>query len=245
MERVAGSTGGILSWLFGRQGRRPQKAKSLFWKSKCHVSHLQHRMYFTFSSSSSLLLFLPFLPGCSQSSWWPCPQPSWWPCPHPWGTMSLCPCWQQSSWHRRVKLEAVFLFPASLWSFPTGKPWPLQFPTLQLIHSFAEFPKCYVGSQNTCSVNSDPGGKLAGMSFLDWNDDFVFKLQVDRIPSVCPEASGTLLQELSLCQLVPWLPERAINIPIPLSLPELCSSCWMRNSIAWLCQLLFLPHPTV
>lgn len=54
------------------------------------------------------------------------------------------------------------------------------------------------------------------MSFLDWNDDFVFKLQVDRIPSVCPEASGTLLQELSLCQLVPWLPEGAINIPIPL-----------------------------
>lgn len=53
-------------------------------------------------------------------------------------------------------------------------------------------------------MNSDPGGKLAEMSFPDWNDDFVFKLLADRIPSVSPGAPGTLLQELSrMCQLVP------------------------------------------
>lgn len=199
----------------------------------------------TSSSSSSLLLF------CALPRW---SQPSWWPCLQPWGTVSLCPCWQQSSWHRRVKLEAAFLFPTSLWSFLAGKPWLLQFPTLQLTHPFPEFPKCSVGSQNTCSVNSDPGGKLAELSFLHWNDDFVFKLQVGRNPSVSPEAPGTLLQELSwMCQLVPWLPERAISQPtfpsclqeVPMSLPELCSPCWMENSITRLCQLLFLPHPTV
>lgn len=42
------------------------------------------------------------------------------------------------------------------------------------------------------------------MSFLEWNDDFVFKLQVHRILSVSPEVPGALLQELSgMCQLVP------------------------------------------
>lgn len=115
--------------------------------------------------------------------------------PTPGHSVSLRPCRQQSSWHRRVKLEAAFLFLTSLWSFPAGKPWLLQFPTLQLIHSFPGFPKCFVGSQNTCSVNSDPGGKLAEMSFLHCNDDFVFKLQVDRIPPVSPAAPGALLQE--------------------------------------------------
>lgn len=139
MERVPGSTGGILSWLFGRQDVNLRRPRDYFGKASCRFLICSTWMCFTSFSSS----FVPFLPGCSQTSWWPCPQP--------WGTMSLCPRWQQSSWHRRVKLDAAFLFPTSLWSFSAGKPWLLQFPTLQLIHPFPEIPKCFVGSQNTCS----------------------------------------------------------------------------------------------
>lgn len=121
MERVAGSTGGILSWLLGRQDVSLRRPRVYFGKASFKF------LICRFTSFSSAV---PFLPGCSQ--------PSWWPCPQPWGTVSLCPCEQQSFWHRRVKLEAAFLSPTSLWSFPAGKPWLLQFPTLQLIHSFPE-----------------------------------------------------------------------------------------------------------
>lgn len=175
--------GGILPWLFGRQDVSLGGPSIYFGEASSKFLICSTWMCFTSFSSS----FVPFLPGCCQPSWWPCPQPQ--------GTVSLRPCRQQSSWHRRVKLEAAFLFLTSLWSFPAGKPWLLQFPTLQLIHSFPGFPKCFVGSQNTCSVNSDPGGKLAEMSFLHCHDDFVFKLQVDRIPPVSPAAPGALLQE--------------------------------------------------
>lgn len=88
-----------------------------------------------------------------------------------------CPsvtCWWQSSWQRRVKLEAGFLFPNLLRCCPAGKPWHLQFPTLQLARSFCEFPKCFARSQNTCSVNSDPCGNLAEKLLLDWYDFFFF-----------------------------------------------------------------------
>lgn len=185
----------------------------------------------------------PFLPGCSQ--------PSWWPCPQPWGTVSLCPCWQQSSWHRRVKLEVLSSSQPHCGAFLLENFGFSSFP-----HFSSSTPslKCFVGSQNTCSVNSDPGGKLAEMSLLGWNDDFVFKLQVDRIPPVSPESPcfRNYLGCGSLCPLS-WLPEGAISQPafpscfqeVPVSLPELCSSCWMKNSIPWLCQLSFLPHPAL
>lgn len=220
-------------------GCQPQKAKSLFWKSKLQVSHLQHMDVLH-------LLLHPPPPLCLCSRLLPALLVALSPALD---TVSPWPCWQQSCWHRRVKLEAAFLFPTSLWSFPAGKPWLLQFPTLQLIHSFPEFPKGFVGSQNTCSVNSDPGGKLAEMSFLDWKDDFVFKLQV--VGSLV-----SLLKHLVLCfrnflgcaSLCPlsWLSEHSISqaaFParfqeVPESLPELCSSCWMENSITGLCQLI-------
>lgn len=40
MERVAHSTGGIVSWLPGEAGCQARKAKRLFWRSKLQVSHL-------------------------------------------------------------------------------------------------------------------------------------------------------------------------------------------------------------
>lgn len=89
-------------------------------------------------------------------------------CPCPRAQCHPVTCWQQSSWQRRVELEAGSLFPNSLWCCPAGKPWLLRFPTLQLARSFHEFPKCFVRSQNTCFVNSDPWGKLGEMFFLDW-----------------------------------------------------------------------------
>ena len=167
-------------------------------------------MCFTFPSSSSPLLFCAFPASILVWKRSRAPSPPGGPVP-PRAQCRSVTCWQQTPWQRRMKLEAGFLFPNSLRCCPSGKPWLLWFPTLQLAPSSMCFQSALWKAKTPALWTQILGGSW--QRCFSWTGKIFLKLQVDMIHSFSTEASGTLPHYLSL--LSP-LPTASLALPFPL-----------------------------